>query len=105
MGHLHMRKQENISIQHEHGMQIIFHKNFKNRYKKLSRKAQIKFKERLKLFTLDPYNPLLNNHSLHGKWQDFRSINITGDVRAIYKPIDSQTVEFVLIDSHSNLYI
>lgn len=86
-------------------MQIIFHKNFKKGYKKLPTKIRQKFKERLKLFVNDPYSPILNNHALHGKWQDFRSINITGDIRAIYKPLSGQSVEFVLIDSHSNLYI
>ena len=85
-------------------MKILFHKNFKSEYRKLSSKIQEKFKERLKLFINDPYSPLLNNHALHGKWQNFRSINITGDIRAIYKPVDNQTVEFVIIDSHSNLY-
>ena len=85
-------------------MQIFFHKNLKKRYKKLPIKVQNKFKERLKLFLIDPYNPLLNNHALYGKWQNFRSINITGDMRAIYKPISSQVVEFVLMDSHGNLY-
>ena len=86
-------------------MRVIFHKNFKKGYKKLSEKTQNKFKERLKLFLTDPYNSVLNNHALHGKWQDFRSINITGDIRVIYKPVDSQTIKFVLIDSHSNLYV
>ncbi len=86
-------------------MQILFHKNFGKGYKKLSQKIQNKFKEKLKLFLTDPYSPALNNHALHGKWQDFRSINITGDIRAIYKPVNSQTIEFALIDSHSNLYV
>lgn len=86
-------------------MRVVFHKNFKKGYKKLLLKTRQKFKERLKLFINDPYGPVLNNHALHGKWQDFRSINVTGDIRAIYKPLDSQSVEFVLIDSHSNLYI
>lgn len=85
-------------------MQIFFHKNFKKGYEKLPLKIQSKFKKRLESFLIDPYNPLLNHHALYGKWQNFRSLNITGDMRVIYKPISSQAVEFVLIDSHSNLY-
>lgn len=85
-------------------MKVLFHKNFKRGYKKLSPKIQQKFKERLKLFLEDPFNLLLNNHSLYGKWQNFWSINVTGDFRAWYKPIKHDLVEFVLIDTHSNLY-
>lgn len=60
--------------------------------------------ERLKIFIEMPYHPLLNNHALTGKWRGYRSINITGDWRAIYQPIGTDVALLVDIDTHHNLY-
>ena len=85
-------------------MRLYFHKNFERQYQKLNKKQQEKVKQRLSLFIEDPYHPLLNNHPLTGKYLDYRSINIAGDLRAIHKFISDQEVIFVAVDSHSNLY-
>lgn len=85
-------------------MRVLYHKNFNKEYKKLSFKVKEQFKIRLRLFLENPFNPLLDNHALHGKWINFRSINVTGDFRAIYKYLNNDTVEFVIINTHSNLY-
>jgi addiction module RelE/StbE family toxin len=85
-------------------MKVRFHSNFKRQYQKLRRGAKKKFKERRSLFLLDPYHPLLNNHPLKGKYEGYRSINIGGDLRAIYKRLGSDVVLFVEIGSHGNLY-
>lgn len=85
-------------------MTILFHKNFSKNYKKLPKTIKKQFKKRLKLFVENPFHPLLNNHALHGEWQNLRSINVTGDMRAIYQPVEDYTVKFVIIDTHSNLY-
>lgn len=85
-------------------MNILFHKNFKKSFKKLPLSAQMQFNKRLGLFVKNPFHPTLHNHVLHGVWSDFRSINVTGDLRALYKPIDDNSAEFVIIDTHSNLY-
>lgn len=84
-------------------MIIKLHKDFKKSFKKLSLKIQEKAKERLMLFEKDPLNPVLNNHPLRGKYLNHRSVNITGDLRAIYKKVDDE-ITFIKIDSHSNLY-
>lgn len=85
-------------------MIILFHRHFTKAYKKLPHKIKKQFNARLKLFAEDPFHPLLYNHALHGEWQHFRSINVTGDIRAIYQFIDNDTAEFVLIDTHTDLY-
>jgi len=85
-------------------MKIRFHKNFGKQYKKLKKKDQEKIKERLELFLENPFNPQLNNHPLKGKYTDYRSINITGDLRDIYKYINNEECIFVVVSSHSNLY-
>lgn len=84
-------------------MRIKLHKNAEKQYKKLKLAEKKKFKERRDLFLEDEFNPVLNNHSLKGKYLGYRSINITGDLRAIYKK-DGMDIIFVAIDSHSNLY-
>lgn len=85
-------------------MKLYFHKNFDKQYGKLRKAERKKAQERLALFLRNPFNPLLNNHPLKGKYLDYRSINITGDLRAIYKLINGDECIFVTIDSHSNLY-
>lgn len=93
-------------------MKIKLHKDFEKQYRKLRESEKKKFKERRDLFLQDELNPILNNHSLKGKYLGFRSINIIGDLRAIYKRSlptsvgrrDGDNVIFVAIDSHSNLY-
>lgn len=85
-------------------MKIIFHKNFEKNYKKLTDKRKQKFKERKELFLRDKFNPVLNNHSLKGKYKGYRSINIAGDLRAIYRQTIKNNIIFIAIDNHNNLY-
>ena len=85
-------------------MRIIFHKSFEKKYKKLSANIKRKIKERNVLFMSDPYNPSLNNHSLQGKYLGYRSFNITGDLRIIYKLLNNDTAVFVEVGTHSELY-
>lgn len=84
-------------------MIVHLHKNFRKQYKKLAESQKNKFKERRNLFLRDEFNPILNNHALRGKYAGYRSINITGDLRALYKR-EGNVVIFVTIDTHSNLY-
>lgn len=84
-------------------MIILYHKEFVKRYKKLSAKIKEIFEERLKLFIEDEFDPILNNHPLKGKYEEYRSINVTGNIRAVFKRTADEAI-FVIIDSHSNLY-
>ena len=92
-----------LSLILKNKMYIYRHKNFKKQYKKLSKKAQYKFTEKLSVFMQDPFAPALNNHSLGGGLSSFRSIDITGDIRAWYK-VDGEIITFVKIGTHSELY-
>lgn len=84
-------------------MVVQYTKDFIKDSKRLKSGQKEKLEIRLKLFGEDQFNPILNNHSLKGKYLGYRSLNITGDLRAIFKKT-SQEVIFVTIDSHSNLY-
>ena len=85
-------------------MTITYSRVFKKMFRKQTAVVQEKFYERLALFIKDQHNPLLSNHALNGEWIGCRSINITGDVRAVYEEIDKKHIEFIDIGSHSELY-
>lgn len=80
-----------------------YHKDFLKNFKKLPKKTKDKFKERQILFEINEFDPILNNHALKGKWLGYRSLNVTGNVRAVFKK-SGDLVIFVAIASHSNLY-
>ena len=85
-------------------MKIILSKLFIKKFKKLTDNEKERFRERRDMFLMNPFNEILNNHSLKGKYKGYRSINITGDVRVLYEPINKDMSYFVRLDIHSNLY-
>ncbi len=85
-------------------MKVVLHRNFKKQYKKLRGEEQRRFRERRDLFLKNPFHPILNNHLLRGEYRGYRSINVGGDLRVIYEEIGHSTAQFILIDTHSNLY-
>lgn len=85
-------------------MKIELHRNFLKAYAKKSKKIQEKFKEKRNLFIKDMFHPLLDNHSLTREYEGCRSINITGDMRAIFYVKQNSDVVFINIGSHSELY-
>ena len=85
-------------------MRISTNKQFDKAYSKLPEKVKIRFKLRRDLFLENEFNVLLDNHSLSGEYGCFRSINITGDYRAIYYRLSSDVIIFVDIGTHSQLY-
>lgn len=85
-------------------MKIFLHKDFLKQFLRLRENEKKKFQERRTLFMKDEFDPVLNNHSLRGKYFGCRSINITGDLRIIYRRDSDGEVIFITINSHSNLY-
>lgn len=85
-------------------MKITFHKIFEKQYKKFPDKIRQRVKEKNILFEKDPYNPILNNHALNGKYMGYRSISVTGNIRIIYKFLDKDTALFSEIGTHRELY-
>lgn len=61
-------------------MEVSFHKTFKKKYDKLSPKIEDQFKDRLRMFMKDKFDPILNNHSVGRAYPNCRSINITGEL-------------------------
>lgn len=85
-------------------MQVIFHKDFKKQYKHLPPAMRKRCDERIGLFVKNPFHAVLNNHALSGEYENYRSINISGDLRAIYESIAEDKAFFIILGTHSELY-
>lgn len=85
-------------------MIVTFSQTFKKSYEKLSRKNQVKVRERITLFMQDVKHPRLRNHKLQGEYQGYWSFNVSGDIRVIYEFLDKKTVLLLKVGTHSQLY-
>jgi len=81
----------------------ILRPSFGKNYKKLAPKVKLQFKIRRDIFLQDLHNPILNNHPLHGEYDGYKSINVTGDYRAVYY-MEGEIAIFVHIGAHPELY-
>lgn len=87
-------------------MQVQFSNQFLKLYKKSPKKIQSAFDKRLILFMDDRNTLVLRDHPLLGKLKGYRSINISGDWRALYRVlnVEKEIVYFDLLGTHSQLY-
>ena len=85
-------------------MTVQYTPKFKKQYKLLPQKFKLQFDERLELFLTNPTHPRLRNHPLQGLFAGYWSINISGDLRALYLKRGEEIIIFALIGTHSQLY-
>jgi len=88
-------------------MKIKFSKKLRKQYHKSDAKIREVFEKRLQMFMKDPFDPVLNNHQLTGNLKGYRSINITGDWRALYSAHilgSKKIIVFEMLGKHSQLY-
>lgn len=78
-------------------MNIFRKKSFVKSYAQLPRKIQDKADDALFMFESDPTNDVLHNHGLKGKRLGYRSIDVTGDYRIIWRELSGGRYEFVEI--------
>jgi addiction module RelE/StbE family toxin len=84
-------------------MTISFSKNFIKLAKNLSSAQRKKLTEHVELFVENPLHPTLRNYQLKGKYKQYGSINVTGDIRALYLMRDTEII-FDIVGTHSRLY-
>lgn len=77
---------------------------FDKQYVKLNFRVKLAFKKRVEIFKSNPFDVILRNHGLKGRYLGFRSIDITGDVRALYTTRRDTIIIFGFIGTHSQLY-
>lgn len=88
-------------------MKVQYDPVFYQKYKRLDVRIQNKFDQKIGIFLKDPNEPSLHNHLLKREYEGYRSINITGDWRALFyeEEIAGETVaNFVAIGTHDQLY-
>lgn len=80
---------------------------FLSKLKKVDIRIKKSVKKRILLFSKNPHDPKLNNHSLKREYEGHRSINITHDWRALYKEKQEGkdiVAYFSLLGTHKELY-
>ena len=85
-------------------MEVRYSKKFVKQLAKQPETIKHALKLRVQLFEEDQHHPFLRNHTLHGDLEGYYSINITGDVRAIYEIVDNKVYLYQMIGTHSQLY-
>ncbi|MFA7717204.1 MAG: type II toxin-antitoxin system mRNA interferase toxin, RelE/StbE family [Candidatus Absconditabacterales bacterium] len=88
-------------------MKLLYKKSFTKSYQVLGHKMRDKVKGVLQIFMLNPMDKELRNHGLEGKYKGKRSIDVTGDIRIIFKEISDgkyELVEIYDVGTHAQLY-
>jgi addiction module RelE/StbE family toxin len=85
-------------------MRYILTKRFEKDFVKLPKRVKEQVIAALVLFVENPRHSSLRVHPLKGKWVGHYSIDITGDMRAVYFIVERDLVRFVAVGSHSQLY-
>ena len=83
---------------------VTFNRTFSKAYDKVDFKIRKSVRKRINIFIRDPFCDVLNNHMLTGEYSGFRSINITGDWRALFIELKDGQVKFMFLGTHSQLY-
>jgi mRNA-degrading endonuclease YafQ of YafQ-DinJ toxin-antitoxin module len=79
---------------------IKFSSHFKKAFNKLPLPIQEKFAFCRGIFLLNPFDPRLKTHKLHGAKQNFWSFSINYNYRVIFQFLDDHTVVFLKVDTH-----
>jgi len=85
-------------------MRIDFSRKFDKQLRKSPLKIRKKFSKIFIFFKNNPQDRRLRNHALKGRYSGCRSIDITGDWRAVYQEIEEKFYYFIALGTHSQLY-
>ncbi len=85
-------------------MNVLFTKKFTKQFRKLPDKSRHQFHSRLELFLTDQNHALLRRHALKGKYAGYYSLDVSGDLRAVFRYQSQNSVIFSLIGTHSRIY-
>ena len=83
--------------------EIQFKKSFQKEYRKLNQRNKDKWSIVFEVFYKNPLCKSLRRHKLKGKYQGFESIDISPDIRAVFRQTGN-TFYFWHIRNHNQLY-
>lgn len=84
-------------------MEFVYTKRFVKELAKFSKPIKDKVRERIAIFSVNENNTILNNHKLNPPWGGYKSMNVTGNIRIVYKK-DTKSCTLYRIGTHSQLY-
>ena len=85
-------------------MNVLFTRKFTKQFRKLPDKSRHQFHNRLELFLAARNHVLLRQHALRGKYAGYYGIDVSGDLRAVFRYQSQGSVIFSLIGTHSQIY-
>ncbi len=89
-------------------MKVRFSKEFIEQYKKADVRIRKRVDQQIDIFSKNPIDLSLRNHTLREEYEGQRSIGITSDWRAIYREVkfadDEPYAYFTALGTHSQLY-
>ncbi|MBD2311014.1 type II toxin-antitoxin system YafQ family toxin [Desertifilum sp. FACHB-1129] len=88
-------------------MEVSFSSAFKRAFKKKIKgnpDLEVRFWQKLELFIIDPFEPILKTHKLSGKLKDLWSFSVEYDERVVLYFTDDERAVFVDIGSHDEVY-
>jgi len=63
-----------------------------------------RFKERLRLFSEQPFDPSLKTHNLSGNLKTYSAFSITYEYRLVFRFISANKVLLIAIGTHDDVY-
>ena len=86
-------------------MIIHYSKTFKKNYRALSAADQIRVKQAIQRFKMNPLETALRNHKLQGVQKSLRSISAGYDIRLLYVERDGHAfILFMRVGTHDDVY-
>ncbi|PIR42619.1 hypothetical protein COV25_02005 [candidate division WWE3 bacterium CG10_big_fil_rev_8_21_14_0_10_35_32] len=82
-------------------VEISYTSKFVKNYKRLDANIRSKAKQRIEVFQIDPYNPVLKTHKLTGQLNKFCSFSINYSYRILFAFENSNQVTFIDVGTHS----
>ena len=85
-------------------MRVLHKPQFERMLSKLPRDTLFLVQETRDFFIENPYHPSLRNHPLDPPLEKYRTISVEGDLRILFRMIDRDTVLFLKIGTHEEIY-
>lgn len=87
--------------------EIVLSSRFRKAFKRKIRgnkTLETRFRDRVAIFQIDPFDPRLKTHQLSGQLQGLWSFSIDYDVRVVFSFVESNRAVFVDIGTHDEVY-
>ena len=88
-------------------IKVSYNSSFKRSFKRrivVGSEREARLRSKIALFINDPFDKELRTHKLSGKLKGFWSFSVEFDLRVIFYFEDSETVVFVDLGTHNEVY-